>query len=86
MKLTDRELATILAALRYWQREGLTSGGSEIDVATDNGIIDELDRGEIDDLCERLNTSDASDEAPDILSHMEKGFIEAAKKMKFNLL
>src|SRR5690606_33858515 len=44
----DRELATILAALRYWQRHGLKPDGStnaipEDDVATDGGTLEPLD-------------------------------------------
>jgi hypothetical protein len=53
MKLTTRELATVLAALRYWQREGLAI--DDHDIATDGGNLKELDAEEIDDLCERLN-------------------------------
>jgi len=50
-----RELATILAALRYWQREGWASSGAEIDISTDGGTLEPLSRAEIDALCERLN-------------------------------
>lgn len=54
-----RELATILAALRYWQREG-ASGNSvdtepEHDILTDGGEIEPLTAEEIDALCERIN-------------------------------
>jgi hypothetical protein len=52
IQLTDRELATVLAALRYWQQ----------DLAENDGPISEhfadvtpLSVEEIDDLCERLN-------------------------------
>lgn len=51
----DRELSTVLAALRYWQREGWRSEGHEHDIATDGGRYDPLTPGEIDDLCETLN-------------------------------
>jgi hypothetical protein len=56
---TARELATVLAALRYWQREG-QSGNSvdtepEQDVATNGGTLEPLAEDEIDALCERLN-------------------------------
>jgi hypothetical protein len=38
MKLTTAEYATILAALRYWQREGLHCSGHEIErIATSGG-------------------------------------------------
>ena len=54
VQLTERELATVLAALRYWQQ----------DLAENEGPISEhfaevtpLSVEEIDDLCERLNCS-----------------------------
>src|SRR5882762_5623527 len=55
---SDREIGTILAALRYWQREGLMSEGEEQDVATDGGRFESLSVDEIDALCERVNCSD----------------------------
>lgn len=55
-KLGARELATVLAALRYWRREGLMSAGHEIDIATDGGELEPLNESEIDALCERLNS------------------------------
>lgn len=52
-----RETATILAALRYWQRwEGFLTGCAENAIATDGGEIEPLTAEEIDALCERLNT------------------------------
>lgn len=56
MRLTDRELATVLAALRYWQ----------IDLDANNGVpicehfedVTPLTVDEIDELCERLNCDD----------------------------
>ena len=56
--LEHRELSTILAALRYWQREGLMSNGHEASIACDGGGIEPLTASEIDDLCERLNCED----------------------------
>jgi hypothetical protein len=53
--LNNRELATVLAALRYWQREGLMSSGGEHDVATDGDTLEPLTTEEIDALCERIN-------------------------------
>lgn len=53
--LTDRETATILAALRFWQREGASLTLPEWDIATSGGTLDGLDIEEIDGLCERLN-------------------------------
>jgi hypothetical protein len=63
LQVDAREFATILAALRYWQRDGLATDeqgdlaapGPENDVATDGGTHEPLDLEEIDELCERLN-------------------------------
>jgi hypothetical protein len=46
--IKDRELATILAALRYWQR----------DLIDDKEFVSDLSPDEIDDLCEKLNFND----------------------------
>jgi hypothetical protein len=54
--MTKRELSTILAALRYWQREGLWGDPqAELDIASDGGTITPMTPDEIDELCERLN-------------------------------
>ena len=53
--LDQRQHATILAALRYWQREGLSSNGHEVDIATDGGTLEPLSASEIDDLCVAMN-------------------------------
>lgn len=65
LTFTREELATVLAALRFWQAnsggemsaEGLV--GSEHttlrDIATGEGTLTPLDADEIDDLCERIN-------------------------------
>ena len=54
MDLTPRELATVLAALRYWQRS-LTEGATP-PITEHFADATPLDAGAIDDLCERLNT------------------------------
>lgn len=54
-RLSDRELSTVLAALRYWQREGRMSAGHEFDIAENGGEFSALTNDEIDELCERLN-------------------------------
>ncbi len=54
MTFSASEADTVLAALRYWNREGIMSGGHEQDIAEEHG--DALTADEIDDLCERLNT------------------------------
>lgn len=55
MQLDDRELATILAALRFWQRRSFGQGWAESEIATEGGTLCPLNTPEIDDLCERLN-------------------------------
>jgi len=57
-----REQAVVLAALRYWQREGVRSEGQEHDIATDSGRLEPLSESEIDALCERLNMLDLNAE------------------------
>lgn len=47
----ERELATVLAALRYWQRIGIRAACPEADIAGPDGLWPE----EIDALCERIN-------------------------------
>jgi hypothetical protein len=51
MTLTDRELATVLAALRFWQRAWDGSKVSLEQFAEETPLTPE----EIDDFCERLN-------------------------------
>jgi hypothetical protein len=55
---SERETATILAALRYWQREGSMSAGHERDIETDFDRLKPLSAEEVDALCERINCSD----------------------------
>jgi hypothetical protein len=52
---SEREAATILAALRYWQREGSVTAGHERDIETDFDRLKPLGAEEIDALCERIN-------------------------------
>lgn len=60
-KLDDRERATVLAALRYWQAYGLRAPiqGQRMtmirEIADNGGEVEALSENEIDDLCERLN-------------------------------
>lgn len=54
IKLSPRELATVLAALRYWQEELEPDGIPPImDYFTDG--TEPLSIEDIDELCERLN-------------------------------
>lgn len=60
--LEDREIHTIIAALRYWQREGLHSSGHEHDLAGNGGEVDALSGEEIDRLIEgRINSAGLAD-------------------------
>jgi hypothetical protein len=54
--LTSRELATVLAALRLFQREGI---GSHHELADHFADVRPLTDPQIDALCERLNVADA---------------------------
>lgn len=60
IEVDDREVATILAALRFYQagRQFDASARMEAidDIATNGGDVDALDAEEIDELCERINT------------------------------
>lgn len=53
--LDERQIATVIAALRYWQRKGWISSGHEHQLASNGGSIEPLTKAEIDDLCEYLN-------------------------------
>lgn len=58
-KIDDRAHATILAALRYWQLQGLMSEAHAIhDIANNEGTLDPLSHDEIGVLCERFNCGD----------------------------
>ena len=60
LRMTQRELATILAALRFHQEENL-QGGLNIptpfiqEIATDGGLFKPLSFEEVASLCQRLN-------------------------------
>ena len=58
MKLNDRELGTVLAALRLWQNEcsNDATDGALWDIATNGDTVQPLLDDEIDELCERLNS------------------------------
>lgn len=55
LEVTEQEHSTIIAALRYWQREGRFSSGAEHDIATDCGKHAEMSDVQIDELCDKLN-------------------------------
>lgn len=70
-----RELATVLAALRYWQTDMDRLGGfnaAHDHIATGAGTFDALTEEEIDTLCERINTSGN----PEIAIILEGGLVQ----------
>jgi len=63
LRITRRELATILAALRFHQDENLQGSPETPDqfikeIATDGGLFKLLNSQEVSKLCERLNTDE----------------------------
>jgi hypothetical protein len=60
IRVTDRELATLLAALRTWQRTVAEEKQAQELVSPSHfeDGISPLTAEEIDELCERLNFSD----------------------------
>ncbi len=57
MQVTNRELATVLAALRYWQQDPAENDGPISEHFTEHTP---LGVEEIDDLCERLSFESTS--------------------------
>ena len=60
LAVDDRQLATILAALRFHQAENLQGSGKILDrtveeIATDAGKLDALDFDEVEGLCQSLH-------------------------------
>lgn len=60
----DRTLATVLAALRFWQNKAYVKSACEgpgklieWDIASNGGTLTELSYDEIDRLCDRLNAA-----------------------------
>lgn len=72
MKMNNRELATVLAALRLWQAdmaESKTVAALPADrggIATNMNCFETLNSEEIDDLCEKLNLGDSEGLLEDI--------------------
>jgi hypothetical protein len=63
IEVDSREIRTLLAALRLWQRtprrEIREHYSSLLGLATDNGAIEALDDEEVNDLFDRCNEADA---------------------------
>jgi hypothetical protein len=55
VRLTERELATVLAALRYWQQDLAENDDGPISPEHFHGTITPLTVEEIDALCEHFN-------------------------------
>ncbi len=56
LEISDRELHTVLAALRLWQTGvGIFDHGALRDIVTNGGTHEPLTVDEIDRLCERIN-------------------------------
>jgi hypothetical protein len=81
LRINRRELATILAALRFHQNENL-QGSPDIpdqfikEIATDGGLLKPLDFQEVSNLCEWLNLGEDSQPAKGLLiepPHKEGG-------------
>jgi hypothetical protein len=56
VSLDSAELATVLAALRYWQQD-LEANGAEPVISEHFEDVKPLTPDQIDDLCERINCS-----------------------------
>ena len=55
IECTDRELHTILAALRKWQRSSFVEQNPELqEIATNGYTLDPLSKEDIDALAERI--------------------------------
>lgn len=72
MVFSQRELATVLAALRFWARTGISGTPLEHSIATEGEVLRPLNMEEVDVLCERLNTVD-DHEAKRVLVSLRDG-------------
>jgi hypothetical protein len=61
MQLNSRELGTVLASLRFWQRKG--PGAMESAIADGGGEFAALTDTEIDALCENINCGQVTAQA-----------------------
>ncbi len=71
-----RQTATILAALRYWQSNGIVASRHDhYTIATDDGTLQPLSRPEIDAMCEQINMPAAT---PIIVVGCEGGLVQGS--------
>ena len=58
----DEDLATIIAALRYWQEQGMCEPANRSEemqaAATDDDTLTSLDEADVDDLIMKLQFAD----------------------------
>jgi len=91
----DRNLATILAALRYWQQAITANGPYFADQFPQFELLRPLTVAEIDALCEELNAPDNSSDlcyceapgffcagVPGVLAHLENGRVAPGAKVE----
>ena len=71
IKLTKRERATILAALRRWL--SYPAAREADSVATNRGKHKPLDNAEIDRLCKRISELDTKPDAAQVLGQTNNG-------------
>jgi hypothetical protein len=62
MRVTDRDLVTILAALRYWQHALGRNDNRPPQADHFDDIVTPLTVDEIDELCEKLNLGSSVDQ------------------------
>jgi hypothetical protein len=84
MKLTFRELSTVLAALRLYQ--GSMDDSAQVtsvlrDIASDDGRIEPLTPDEIDRLCEEMNCCPCLNTPLKDRNETEQGLILAAEEL-----
>jgi len=60
LKISEREFHTILAALRLWQETTNRYEDWIGEISTNQGAVVPLNDEEIEDLCERINTTEES--------------------------
>jgi hypothetical protein len=83
MKLTSRELATVLAALRYWQND-LDDDPEMFENLPGSGHFEQetpLNGDEIDRLCEELNCCPCANTLLSDRTAKDRELIEAAEDM-----
>lgn len=73
LAISDRELASILAALRLYQRNDCPVDLRDIATNGDTHII--LSADEIDALCERINSGDQRATCPNVVVALEGGLV-----------